>query len=247
VGSEWLPPLLWTGDTPDEIPFDTLEPPYILKWNHLCGENRTVTGNATLEREETREALRSGLGHCHGSAMREPAYVPIRRQLLAEKLMLEPDGSPPIEHKVFVFDGRAQVIWTVVLDRDRTRYDAVHTCDWRPLNWRAYNQKYAGRLPRPDKLETFLELAERLGAGLDHLRVDLYEWNGEPRVGELTLYNLSGLIAFDPDDADLVLGSWWNLPDPTLRAFRAVDGGELLRELPGVLWRRLRGALRKAH
>jgi hypothetical protein len=35
--------------------------------------------------------------------MREPAYVPIRPRLLAEHLMLETNGLPPIEHKIFVF------------------------------------------------------------------------------------------------------------------------------------------------
>jgi hypothetical protein len=42
-GSQWLPPLLWIGDSPDEIPFDQLKPPFILKCNHGAGSNVIVT------------------------------------------------------------------------------------------------------------------------------------------------------------------------------------------------------------
>jgi len=114
--------------------------------------------------------------------------VPIRPRLLAELLMLEPDGAAPLEHKIFVFDGRAQIVWTIFVDHDRARFDAVYSRDWRSLHWRAFNGCYEEPLAPPKQLEKFIELAERLGAGFDHIRVDLYEWEGQPRVGEPTLY-----------------------------------------------------------
>src|SRR5882672_1854215 len=52
------------------------------------------------------------------------------------------------------------------------------------MHWCAFNRRYDGELPRPEQLEKFIELAEQIGAGLDHVRVDFYEWNGQPRVGE---------------------------------------------------------------
>jgi hypothetical protein len=222
VGSQWLPPLLWTGDTVDEIPFDVLDPPFILKCNHGSSFNVVVTDRATLDREKARETLRSGLARAYGTKMREPGYVPIRPRLLAEQLMLEPDGVPPLEHKIFVFDGRARVVWTIFVDHDRSRFDAVYSCDWHPLHWCAFNRLYDGMLVRPKQLEKFIELAERLGAWLDHVRVDFYEWNGQPKVGELTLYNLSGLTRFEPDEADFILGSWWKLRHPLCRALRSI-------------------------
>jgi hypothetical protein len=221
VGSQWLPPLLWTGDTVDYIPFDILDPPFILKCNHGAGHNVVVADRATLDRDKVRETLRSGLAHSWGRALREPGYVPIRPRLLAEQLMLEPDGGPPLEHKIFVFDGRARVVWTIFVDRNRSRFDAVYSREWRSLHWSAFNRRYDGELPPPAQLEKFIELAERIGVGLDHVRVDFYEWNGQPRVGELTLYNLSGLTRFEPDEADFVLGSWWTLRHPIRRALRA--------------------------
>ena len=165
VGDEWLPPLLWIGDTVTEIPFDSIKAPYILKCNHGSGLNVVVADSATIDREKAQEVLRSGLAASFGSASREPGYVPIKPRLLAEQLMLERDGTPPLEHKIFVFDGRAQVIWSIVVDQDRARFDAVYSRDWRPLHWSALNRPYKGILARPQQLEKFIELAEQLGAG----------------------------------------------------------------------------------
>jgi hypothetical protein len=154
--------------------------------------------------------------------LREPGYLPIRPRLLAERLMVEPDGTAPLEHKIFVFDGRAQVVHTVIANRTPAASAAVFDCEWRCLGWRTSRPHYPGELPRPRRLDDILALADRLGVGFDHLRVDIYEWMGQPRVGELTLYNASGLGRFDPDDADFILGSWWQLRNPVRRALGSV-------------------------
>jgi hypothetical protein len=222
VGEEWLVPLLWTGDKVDDIPFDTLEPPYILKCNHGSTFNIIVRDRESLDREQIRATLQDRLARNFGAYMREPCYTPIRPRLLAEPLIAEADGSPPLELKIFVFDGRAKLIHGVFVDQARARFDAIHDCDWRRLPWHAFNQPYAGEVPRPARLAQFLSLAERLGAGFEHLRVDFYQWREQPRVGELTLYNLSGLWPFTPDEADFILGEWWQLRRPISRALKAV-------------------------
>jgi hypothetical protein len=189
VGAEYVVPLLWSGDSPEDIPFDQLKPPYILKCNHGSGFNIIVNDEASLDREKTRETLRKYLNRGYGWFFREPAYFLIRPRLLAEPLMLEPDGKPPRERKIHVFDGYARVIWTIFVDATRARFHAFHTRDWEPLPWRYVNWPvYDGPDPRPERLEKLLELAETLGAGFDHVRVDFYEWNKRLLVGELTLY-----------------------------------------------------------
>ena len=113
-------------------------------------------------------------------------------------------------------------VGTIVIDRDYGRSDAVYDRDWNRLGWRAQNQCHAQPLPRPARFEELITLAERLGAGFDHVRVDTYDGTGGIRVGELTLYNLGGLIRFVPDEADFVLGSWWRLRHPVLRALTSL-------------------------
>jgi TupA-like ATPgrasp len=54
------------------------------------------------------------------------------------------------------------------------------------------------------------------------VRVDCYDWAGGLRVGELTLYNVSGLVSFKPDEADFLLGSYWRLGRPMWRALESL-------------------------
>src|SRR5712691_5169051 len=111
VGAEFLPSLLWTGDEVDEIPFDSLEPPYVLKCTHGSSFNVLVTERAGLDIGKAREQLCQGLAINYGLTWREPGYAPVRPRLIAERMLREPDGSPPLEHKLFVFDGRVRLIW----------------------------------------------------------------------------------------------------------------------------------------
>ena len=222
VGPEFLPPLLWTGDDADAVPFDALDPPYIVKCSHGSGFNVVVTDRTGLDAAEVRSKLRRHLGRNFGQAMREPGYAPVRPRLLVERLLMQPDGSPPNEPKLFAFDGRVRVVHTIVVGPDRSRRDAVYDPDWNYLGWHVVNDRYDRPLQRPERLAEMIAVAERIAQGFDHLRVDLYDWAGGVRVGELTLYNLSGLARFHPEEVDLTMGSWWRLPRPARRAFASM-------------------------
>ena len=62
-----------------------------------------------------------------------------------------------------------------------------------------------------------IQIAERLAAGLDHVRVDMYECDDQIYVGEITLYPFSGHHPFQPNPADYLLGSYWDLRPNQIR------------------------------
>lgn len=67
-----------------------------------------------------------------------------------------------------------------------------------------------------------VRIAECLGKGIDHIRVDIFDCEDQIFVGELTPYSWSGLSHFNPDSADLLLGNAWRLDRPVLRAIKAM-------------------------
>jgi hypothetical protein len=215
--------LLWVGDDPDAIPFDRLVPPYVLKSTHAAGQTIIVRDTAALDAAVARAAARGWLAYCHGTATNEPAYTHLPRRLIVERLLHRPDGTPPLEHRVFVFDGRAVFIRTTMPDQNgQPRFSDVHARDWTrlPIEWN--RPAHPVPLPRPAQLAEIIALAERLGAGLSQCRVDIYDCDDMPMVGELTLYSESGLIVYlDPAD-DFALGAHWTIRWPMLRAFWAV-------------------------
>ena len=58
-------------------------------------------------------------------------------------------------------------------------------------------------------LEKMLDVARRLTAGVDFVRVDLYNLNERIVFGELTNYCAAGLSEFDPPEWDREFGRFW--------------------------------------
>src|SRR5271165_556863 len=215
--------LLWAGNDPDAIPFDRLVPPYVLKSTHASGHIIIVRDTAALDVAGARAAAREWLASGYGTWANEPAYIHLPRRLIVERLLRHPDGTPPPEHKVYVFDGRAIFIRTNSPDANgRPRFGDVHSRDWTqlPLAWEL--PAHPVPLPRPARLAEIIELAERLGAGLSHCRVDIYDCGETLTVGELTLYSQSGLTVYPDPTYDFALGAPWTIRSPVLRAIWAV-------------------------
>jgi len=216
--------VLWWGDDPNAIPFDRLVPPYVLKSTHGSGHIIIVRDKAALDVAAARAAARGWLAHPHGALLNEPAYIHLTPGLIVERLLVRPDGTPPPEQKVYVFDGRAIFIRTNTFDANgHVRFGDVHSRDWAwlPLAWDS--PAHPVPPPRPVRLTEIIELAERLGAGLSHCRVDIYDCGGDtPVVGEVTLYSQSGLAVYADPAHDFILGAPWTIRWPMLRAFWAV-------------------------
>lgn len=215
--------LLWTGDDPEAIPFDDLVAPYVLKSSHASGHVIVVRAGEAVDRFAVRKAARGWLAHCHGTAMSEPAYIHLPRRLLVERCLQLPDGSPPVERSVLVFNGRAEVIQTRGFTPDgRLRSAGFHRRDWTylPIQMRSVPDKVPPA--RPALLPEILEISERLAAGLSHARVDLYDFGDRIMVGEITVYSWSGFAMFKEPAHDLLLGKLWSIERPLWRALKAI-------------------------
>ena len=70
---------------------------------------------------------------------------------------------------------------------------------------------YYRKLWLPDSLDEMILLAEKLSSNYRFLRVDFYDVQGHIYFGELTFYPASGLGKFEPEEWDLILGSWLDL------------------------------------
>jgi hypothetical protein len=215
--------LLWVGDDPDAIPFDRLVPPYVLKSTHAAGQTIFVRDAAALDDAAARTAARGWLEYCHGTAMNEPAYVHVPRRLIVERLLQCPDGTPPLERKVYVFDGRVIFIRTNTFDANGLpRFGDVHDRDWTrlPIAW--WSPVHPVPPPRPTRLADIISISEHVGAGLSHCRVDIYDRGDTLTVGEVTLYSQSGLVVYSDPAFDFVLGAHWIIRWPMLRALWTV-------------------------
>ncbi len=208
VGAEHLPPLLWSGADPHSIPFDALPSPAVLKPTHLTGHVRVLT-EATDRTEIIRDAGGWLRENCY-RASREYQYQNIEPRLMIEHCLRDDRRDGPIDYSLWCFHGTPELLQV----RDaRGSVRAFTDLELRPLDVYGPHTPLTAHL-RPRSLPRMAELARVLSAPFEFVRVDFYDIDGHPLVGELTFTPARGRFRFSSDDWDRRLGFLWRF-DPT--------------------------------
>ena len=139
----------------------------------------------------------------------EWAYRRVPRRILVEELLGGRDGIPT-DYKFFVFHGVARFV-EVHSDRFGAHSAFFADRDWHQVPLDIDFPITDPPPPAPASLGRMVDMAERLGADTDFVRVDLYDLDGRVVFGELTNYP-GGLSSshYYPDAVGL--GDYWTLP-----------------------------------
>lgn len=205
----YLTKMYWAGDDVDSLDWQSLPPRFVVKGSHGCGNDFLlfVDDKGSVSEADVKDKMRIMLQKRYGAATHENFYANIPPRILIEERLTESHVSVPYDYKIYVFQGRVRCIHVDIArfgDHRRNFYDE----HWRQLPIKLLLP--SGDLARPRLLDEMIRVAERLGAGFDHMRVDLYCVNDERVVfGEMTMTHAAGRNRFTPYEADLWLGSLW--------------------------------------
>jgi TupA-like ATPgrasp len=208
VGEAHLIDLLWAGGDPATIPFDDLRSPYIVKANHGCGH--VIVVRDTPDRGQIIAVATEWLASNYYWSYREHQYFEIPPRLLVERFLSNPDGSDVVIYKFWCFDGVPRLLSVSNKDRSIAPYYDV---SWNQLELSHAAHVAQPRLERPRRFDEMLSVAARLSAGIDFVRVDLYNVGDRVFFSELTFTPRAGGFQFRPIDWDARLGRMWTLRD----------------------------------
>ena len=211
LGKDVLVALYGVFTDPTSIPFDELPPAFVVKPTHGSGWIRIVRDQTKLDRAALIAECRAWLAQSYYARTREWVYKNVQPRVLVEELIDDGSGGPPIDYKVFVFDGTARVIQVDVGRYADHRRD-LFTVDWKRLDVAYAHENVGAVVPPPPHLTELVRAAERLGQGLDFVRADFYDTPQGIRFGELTTTPEGGLGWFRPRTFDQQLGAYWRLP-----------------------------------
>ena len=209
TAKEILIPLLYVTDQPENIPFEELTPPFIIKPNHSSGTNIIVENNH-YDKGRIIKTCRKWIRTPFGIEKLEWAYQPVKRKIVIERLLQERDGRIPNDFKFHMFHGKCRYI-VVIFDRmndlSASRFD-VH---WNYLSFEDSTYDTGPKIEKPKNYARMLEIAEKLSAAFDYVRVDFYNMEGKIYFGELTHYPDSGTRRIKPVSFDYTLGKQWKI------------------------------------
>ncbi|HEX5730976.1 ATP-grasp fold amidoligase family protein [Microbacterium sp.] len=233
IGDRYLPRAYAIVDDPAELRDLELPPAYVVKPTHGSGAAIVISESAPEDARLPPEPgswvyrhVRPEFAHrddivriAHGwvaqlygqGPNREWAYGHVPRRVIVEELLAGADGGIPDDYKFFVFHGRCTFV-QVDAGRFGRRTQDFFRPDWQHVPLSGGPPWAAPEPPKPARLREMIDLAERLGADTDFVRVDLYDLDGRIVFGELTSYPAGGDSPFDPEGFNEEFGRPWTVP-----------------------------------
>lgn len=239
VGKEYAVDALAVFENAESVQADGLPVEFVMKVSHAsCGMvfvRSDAPPDATLPEPggqrvrcsvrpeafdvgRARAIFAAWLAEPHGSRFGEWAYSVHPPRIVVEPMLRMDSGDPIRDVKFNVLNGRV-VTYTIIEERpeeslvdrylrDGTRLEHVRSRafygTFRPLTDKPLRQ--------PASLPEMIDVAERLAAETDYLRVDLLDLGERFIVGELTNYPASGFGKMLPASFDRWMGRQWVLP-----------------------------------
>lgn len=201
-------------DSPEEVDFGTLPNQFVIKDTLGGGGNSVIIVHDKTKidenkiRQQMQEWVDEPINKKHPG--REWVYDGKKHRIVIEKY-IESNASDGglIDYKFFCSYGETKYIYVIadrnigngaglaIYDEKFVRLDALRV-DERPLK---------REIIKPDNFIELLDVSRKLASRFPEARVDLYNHNGEIIFGEITFFDGSGYMTFEPDEFDFEMGN----------------------------------------
>jgi len=211
IGPEYLNKLIAVYQAVEEIDIKVLPNKFVLKGTHGSGFNLICRDKAKIDWMRARKEMRRWMRSKYYLQNREWVYKDIRPRIICEVFLEDSDGKPPMDYKVFCFNGEPKFV-QVDIDRFGQHKQNFYDTNWDVLDVEIWCDKDKDMLiERPKKFDEMLEISRKLSAQFPHVRVDLYNLGGKIIFGELTFFHLSGMAKFRDVEFEGQMGVWLDL------------------------------------
>lgn len=215
IGEGLTVPVIDSFESADDIDFDRLPDRFVLKVNWSSGFNIIVKDKNELDRQKTKEKLDKWLRPEQNSYYQafNWGYKDMKPVIYAEEYIEQIDGQL-YDYKFYCCNGKAKFLF---VSTDRFSGEGV-TYDFFDMDFNRLDLTYGGRLnsaeplKKPQSFDEMIKYAEILAQPFPFVRVDFYEIEGRPYVGEMTFYSGGGILPFEPVSWDYKLGEYIQLP-----------------------------------
>ena len=188
----------------EDVDWDALPNEFVLKTNNGSGDILVCKDKTKLNIEETVKKYAALLDKSFSVTNGEPHYAAMKPCLIAEELLdctkQQIDTDTLVDYKIWCFNGKPHCVWACYNRHHDSVEVATYDLDWhRHDEYSIFTPHYTrakSDLPKPLALQSMLDIASKLSAGIPQVRVDLYEVDGKPYFGEMTFTSAGGFNNF---------------------------------------------------
>lgn len=215
-----LPECFGVYESVSDIDFDILPERFVIKDTLAGGGTSVIIVNDKrfINIEKVKEKIVKWLSvPCQKDGGREwPYYSGKKHRIIIEENLSSKTGEDLLDYKFFCFNGKVSFIYVMGNRKlGKSVCASIFDRDFKQLAVKRAGDNLLSNVIKPENYEVMVRIAEQLSVDFPHVRVDLYNNNGVIKFGELTFYNASGYMKYDPDSFDYYVGKEFVLPTNT--------------------------------
>lgn len=209
-------------DNPEDIDFDKLPNSFVLKDTRGSGGNSVilVKDKSKMDLLKIKEEMKKWVSQPINkkNAGREWVYDGKKHRIVVEEFLSDPNNDLA-DYKFFCFNGKPSCLYFVNGRKLGQKANfGIFNMNFEQLPYfRTDENKLTIKPEKPKNFNEMIEISKKLSSDFPHVRVDLYNINGNIRFGEMTFFDGSGYFNFEPDEFDYILGEQFELPEKKLK------------------------------
>lgn len=215
-----LIPLIGIYESVEDIPWESLPQRFVIK--DTLGEGagafvEIVTDYVNTDKNALKKRCADWIeidAHKKSGGREWPYYSGKNHRIIIENYIeSDKELGGLIDYKFFCFNGKCQYLY-VIADRELGNGAGlgIYDSQFNKIEAQRVDEKPLKRqISKPINLEKMIEIAEKLASDFPEVRVDLYNIEGKIFFGELTFFDGSGYMKFEPDEWDYKFGKEFKL------------------------------------
>ncbi|WP_296987863.1 ATP-grasp fold amidoligase family protein [uncultured Desulfovibrio sp.] len=200
IGSGYCVPIQGIFNIAEDIIPNKLTYPCVLKSNHASGQVIFLNSPNDITDNVLQQA-NAWLKVDYFKLSSEPSYKNIKPKLFVEPML---NLGAVSDYKFFCFSGIVKAI-QVDINRFTNHQRCYYSKSWEKLKFSCHFPLYPLPLPRPNKLDEMIRIAEKVSKRFIFVRIDLFETPEKIFMGEMTFFPGNGTEQISPDSANIWL------------------------------------------
>ncbi|HBW3329025.1 TPA: glycosyl transferase [Klebsiella pneumoniae] len=216
INKDILPEIYGVFDHADCIDISFFPERFVLKCNHDTGSFVICTDKKAFDIDKAKSKLSLHLKMNMYYKTREWQYKKIKPLIFCEEYIdrhcMRFNGLTPDIFRFHCFHSNALYVEVEFIDDKDNHYTNIYDGGWN-IEAVCLNDRpnAPSAIPKPEKFDEAIRVAESLSKGLDYCRIDLYLTSKKIYFSEFTFSPNNGRERFSPVEWDLTFGKNWNV------------------------------------
>ena len=196
IGSGYTVKTIGLWDKFEDIDFSALPNSFVLKCTHDSGSVVVCKDKSNLDIKKAKQKLEYCLNKNYFWKYREWPYKCLKPKIICEEYLDQVGSEGLIDYKFYCFSGEPKYFMVSIGEAMRSAKNHKFDMELNSIDhlFKAKPTLSLDEINLPDNIGDMISIVEILCKGFAHIRVDLYNVEGQIYVGELTLYSNAGML-----------------------------------------------------